>query len=402
MTAVIRRRTACLGLGVSMSVTVACRDDGPLSTGVTPDASETFAAVAAAPLFTQVSAGNFSTCGVTGTGKAYCWGIGFLTGDGSSADRSAPVAVAGDLVFRQISAGHQHSCGVTTDDRVYCWGSNFYGQLGLGSRGGNSAIPLPVAGGIRFRTVTTGHEHTCALTSDGHRAYCWGRNDTGQLGDGTTTHRASPRSVAGGRSWRQVSAGFASTCGVTATYQAFCWGSDDFGQLGDGADKVQRKAPSAVAGDHLFLQIDAGYQHVCAATTDQHAYCWGFGAFGTIGDGKRLNRFTPRAVVGTLVVRRVTAGAVNTCAETTTSRIYCWGYNHDGQLGIGFATDTTIARPQEVVGGLRFAQVSVGGGHVCGVTKSGETYCWGDNRFGNLGDGTTTDRFSPTQVVGSP
>ena len=311
-------------------------------------------------------------------------------------------AVAGALVFRQISAGHMHSCGVTTEDRVYCWGSNFVGQLGIGYSGGPSSSPMPVAGSLRFRTVTTGHEHTCALTADSRRAYCWGHNDTGQLGDGTTTDHPSPRAVVGGRVWRQVTAGYASTCGVTTTDVAFCWGADDFGQLGDGADKIQRNIPSAVAGGHRFSQIDAGYHHVCAVTTEQRAYCWGYGPFGTIGDGKHLNRFTPRAVLGNLLVSRVSAGSVDTCAETTVNRTYCWGYNYEGQLGIGIATDTVIPRPQEVVGGLRFAQVSVGGVHVCGAIKNGATYCWGHNRFGNLGDGTTDDRYSPTKVVGGP
>jgi alpha-tubulin suppressor-like RCC1 family protein len=181
---------------------------------------------------------------------------------------------------------------------------------------------------------------------------------------------------------------------------AFCWGSDEFGQLGDGPDKIQHNIPSAVAGGHLFSQIDAGYHHVCAVTTEQRAYCWGYGPFGTIGDGKLFNRSTPRAVAGNLLVSRVTAGGVDTCAETIGNRTYCWGYNHEGQLGIGVATDTVIPRPQGVVGGLLFAQVSVGGLHVCARTKTGTTYCWGDNRFGQLGEGTTNDRYSPTKVGG--
>ena len=114
---------------------------------------------------------------------------------------------------------------------------------------------------------------------------------------------------------------------------------------------MQHNAPSAVAGGHLFSQIDAGYMHVCAVTTAQRAYCWGFGAFGAIGDGKLLDRFAPRQVLGSLEVGagRAPAGSIPVL-ETTASRTFCWGYNHEGQLGIGFTTDTVVPRPTEIVG----------------------------------------------------
>ena len=381
-------------------LTTACHD------GTLPTAPESRSVVAPSsatpiPLFAQVSSGNMSTCALTSAGKAYCWGIGFMLGS-DLPDQSIPVPVAGDLVFRQISAGHMHSCAVTTGDRVYCWGNNHFGQLGTGSSGSRSDTPVPVSGKLKFRTVTTGSEHTCALTVDDRRAYCWGRNDNGQLGDGTTTSRPSPRAVSGGRVWRQVSAGSSSTCGITTAKLAFCWGLDNLGQLGDGPATMQHNAPSAVAGGHLFSQIDAGYMHVCAVTTAQRAYCWGFGAFGAIGDGKLLDRFTPRLVLGSLEVARVSAGGLVTCAETTANRTFCWGYNQEGQLGIGFTTDTVVSRPTEIVGPLRFTQVSVGGLHGCGRTASDTTYCWGNNEKGQLGDGTTDNRYSPTQVVGGP
>jgi alpha-tubulin suppressor-like RCC1 family protein len=223
----------------------------------------------------------------------------------------------------------------------------------------------------------------------------------GQLGDGTTTDRARPRPVGGGRAWRQVSGGYSSTCGVSTEKVAFCWGQDDHGQLGDGPEKARRLVPSAVAGSYRFIQIDAGYNNACGVTTGRRAYCWGWGPFGVNGDGKFLTRFSPSAVSGSLAVRRVSVGGNDACAETLDSRTYCWGYNSEGELGVG-APSGVLPRPNEVVGHHLFVQVSVGGLHACGVTANGTAYCWGDNRFGQLGDNSTSNRYSPTEVTGSP
>jgi alpha-tubulin suppressor-like RCC1 family protein len=390
---------ALLALAAAASLT-GCGDDP--AAPVQPASEPALASAAPAPHFTQLSGGGSFTCGITGAGRAYCWGYNNEgeVGDGSVGGvLVTPTPVAGGLVFRQLSAGGQHTCGVTTDDRVYCWGSNEAGQLGDGTRT-TRRTPVAVGGGRRFLYVTAGVYQTCAVGVSDRRAFCWGSNGFGQLGDGTTTERLTPTAVAGGRAWRQVSPGGFFTCGITTGNAAYCWGWDLDGRLGDGPEMVTRLTPSPVAGGYLFDQINAGYSHVCAVTTDQRAYCWGYGANGEIGDGKTLRRFTPRAVAGRLQVRRITAGGGFTCAETTTSRAYCWGLNGAGEVGNG-SSGTSVLKPAEVVGGHRFAQVTAGGSHACGRTETGVAWCWGFNAFGQLGDGTTTHRSSPTLVVGS-
>jgi alpha-tubulin suppressor-like RCC1 family protein len=365
-----------------------------------PTSTPSLAVTAAALTFHQVSAGETHTCGVTTENVAYCWGLNHYgeLGDGTTTDRARPVPVQGGLHFRLVSTGSDHTCGVTTENVAYCWGLNIYGQLGDGTTSDHSTTPVAVAGNRQFRLVDAGVAHTCALSYPDRRAYCWGNNGYGQLGDGSETVRRTPVAVVGARAFRSLAAGNAHTCAVTPTYQAYCWGYNRFGQLGDGTEVLQRSQPSLVAGGRQFVQVDAGWYHTCAVTPGERAFCWGNGRNGQIGDGRTYLRFTPRAVAGGLSFSRVTAGGAHSCGETTGNRAYCWGYNSSGQLGDG--TTTTRLTPTAVVGGLTFKQVTAGAGHTCGVSGADRAYCWGANYFGQLGDGTTTDRLRPTAVVG--
>jgi alpha-tubulin suppressor-like RCC1 family protein len=393
-----------------MAAVFGCGENPQSPTGADEAAGPRVAtAVSAGTLaFAQVSTGAFHTCGVTTAGRAYCWGgndKGQL-GDGTTVvnvTRTTPVAVVGGLRFRHVTAGYEHTCGVTTDDRVYCWGLNFFGQLGNGTQGSDHflvATPAEVVGGHRFRQVRAGYSHTCAITRS-DLAFCWGENIYGQLGDGTTIGdatpdrgRATPVRVLGELQWRQLSGGGEHTCGVTQTDQLYCWGLNDHGQLGNGTT-TNRLKPAPVSGGRQFRQVDAGGYHTCAVTTGNLAYCWGFNFVGALGDGTTTQRLTPGAVAGLRRFDHVNAGDLHTCGVTLARRGFCWGRNATGQLGDG----TTISRlrPVQPGGGLELRQVSGGLLHTCGVTTDDLAYCWGSG--GLLGDGTTTRRLLPVPVV---
>jgi alpha-tubulin suppressor-like RCC1 family protein len=247
--------------------------------------------------------------------------------------------------------------------------------------------PTLVGGGLRFYQVEAGTWHTCGVSYPDRKAYCWGYNQHGELGDGTVALRLSPVPVLGNQTFRQVSAGNWHTCGVTTMNVAYCWGRDSDGQLGNDNVRASRATPTLVAGGHQFRQLAAGMNHTCAVTTADQAFCWGSGE--QIGDGKALDRFTPRAVAGGLSFSRVSAGLFHTCGETTTNHAYCWGSNGRGQLGNGESTDAL--RPVAVAGGLTFGQLSAGGLHTCGRTTGSVAYCWGYGFFGQLGDGSSGD-----------
>lgn len=404
-----RQATRPLLVPAIMGVVFACHE-APVSPTVSDVVPTAGLASAAAPLvFRTVVAGiEWHTCGVTTTDKAYCWGIngsrdgGGALGDGNDVGlRSRPTAVLGGLSFRQVSGGDLHTCGVTTDDRAYCWGSNVDGALGNGTNAGTTR-PVAVAGGLHFRVVDAGGWHTCGLTTTG-RAYCWGNNTFGHLGDGTDNRRNVPVAVLGGHTFTQISASFEHTCALKASGEAWCWGSNRFGQLGIGTTRSRRQRPAKVAGGLVFAQISAGGRQqsgtTCAVTTGDRAYCWGNGNRGERGDNSTGEKqFSPKAVAGTRAFRGITSGDHHTCAVTTGNQAWCWGSNVWGALGDG--TTTSRTSPGRVLGGLAFARLSAGDGWTCGTTTAGAGYCWGSGSFGALGNGTVEDRFVPTAVVG--
>jgi alpha-tubulin suppressor-like RCC1 family protein len=397
-----------------------CSEDTESPTAPHAGAAPSVVASATGLAFRQISAGDKHTCGVATDDRAYCWGSGFPGEVGHGVPNfqycmdwddcvTRPAAVVGGLRFRVVSAGYDHSCGVTTDDRAFCWGSNENGTLGIGATTGPdvcagnesnwscSTVPVAVLGGLRFRTVSAGFNHTCGITTDG-LAYCWGSNASGQLGDGTTNTRPKPRLVAAGLRYHSVSAGAGYTCALTTDRWAYCWGGNASGQLGDSTHVARRLRPVRVAGGRGYRQLDAGWAHTCGIGSDSRAYCWGKGDVGQLGVGRVLTSLWPRRVAGGLRFDRVTAGSSHTCAEASDNRAYCWGLNSIGQLGDG--TQTQRLAPVPVIGGLLFAQLTAGESHTCGRTATDVLYCWGDNRWGQLGDGTLDFRLTPTAVLG--
>ncbi len=400
----------------------ACLDDVEGPSGPSRSAPA-YVSAATTPVFRQVSAGGSYTCGVSQDNKAYCWGtntsgelgIGISAGPETCQPfdmpcSSRPVAVAGGHRFRYVSAGEYHACGITTDNVAYCWGEGSNGELGTGDRK-SSMVPVAVATTLRFVQIAAGSGQTCGLRVPDRRAYCWGANNFGQLGIGSTAASelcgipsfsypcsTLPAAVAGGHTFREVTAGRLHTCGVTTTHKAYCWGSNRYGEVGDSSTAPLRRRPSLVVGGHAFVQIEAGGGQTCAVTETDRAFCWGYGGNGEIGDGTANVRFWPVRVAGGLRVERLSAGVAHTCAESTSNAAYCWGANVNGALGDG----TTLLRavPVAVAGRFTFAQVSAaqGGGHSCALTPAGAVYCWGSNFLGQLGDGTKEDRLSPTPI----
>jgi len=315
---------------------------------------------------------------------------------------SPPALAAGPtsvLAFRQVSPGGLHSCGVTESNQAYCWGFGANGRLGNGTTT-QHRVPVPVIGGLSFRQVSAGSSFTCGVTTD-DRAYCWGFNGRGQLGDGTETTRLAPVAVAGNHRFRQVSAGYDHACAVTTDQRAYCWGllTDDFpdASLGDGST-AGSAIPVRVTGGFAFRHVSAGVFHTCGVTTSNEAFCWGGNTHGQIGDGVRATsvRTRPTRVAGTRRFRQVDAGDLHSCAVTLASRAFCWGDNRAGQLGDG--TRTPRFSPRAVSGGIELDRVTAGQQYSCGEAGNNRTYCWGSNASGQLGVGD--DRGgSPTPVL---
>jgi alpha-tubulin suppressor-like RCC1 family protein len=222
------------------------------------------------------------------------------------------------------------------------------------------------------------------------------------LGDGTTTNRNVPVAVLGNHAFTQISGSWEHTCALKTSGEAWCWGANRFGQLGIGSDVGRKQRPTKVVGGHLFAQISTGGMQqrgtTCAVTTADKAYCWGDGSLGQRGDNTRgEEQYTPKAVSGTQLFDRISVGFDHACAITTANRAWCWGNNFSGYLGDG--TTALRTKPVRVAGTLAFARVGAGNQWTCGVTTGGTGYCWGLGVGGALGDGTTEDRHIPTPIA---
>jgi len=319
------------------------------------------------------------------------------------------------LTFSTVAAGFATSCALTTDSAAYCWGYDINGTLGTGpSTGASKSNPVKVLGGLAFSDLSVGYGHSCGVVRGG-AAYCWGVNDDGALGDGTTEFRYTPTAVTGSLVFTSISTGYGHSCGITTDQAAYCWGHAS--SLGSGSWDLQDPHPNpvVVTGGLHFAMVSVGIGDACGVTTDSVAYCWGDGTYGQLGDGVSIPRdgghasASPVPVVGGLKFATVSA-ADFACGITTAGAAYCWGPNIYGELGNGSGgpeactTYPCSTTPLAVLGGLTFATVSVGGEwrdtYACGVATSGAAYCWGGNDYGQLGDGTTTVRSSPVAVLG--
>jgi len=330
---------------------------------------------------------------------------GFIGCGGDGAPTSPPGATG--VAWAAVSAGFEHTCGLTTAGAAYCWGYNVYGQLGVGTTTGPescptanpdvtvycSLAPAPVAGGIAFAAVSAGAEHSCGVTAAG-AAYCWGYNYDGKLGDGTTTQRLTPVRVASDVRFATVGAGNTHSCGVTDAGVMYCWGFNGVGEVGDGTT-TKHLTPVLAAGGLNFAAVGLSAAHNCGVTAAGAAYCWGSNSEGELGDGTTTQRLTPVLVASNVRFAALARGIANghTCGVTAAGAAYCWGSNRTGQLGDG--TTTQRLTPVPVASSVRFTAVSAGSFHTCGLTAAGAAYCWGGNGAGQLGDGTGTDSFVP-------
>lgn len=316
-------------------------------------------------------------------------------------------------VLTGVVPGGLHTCAIDAAAALYCWGYNGNGTIGDGTRQ-HRYSPTQIGIGINFTQVATGIGHSCALTDAG-AAYCWGKNESGQLGDGTTTDRAVPTAVLGGLAFSSIDVGNTHSCALTTTGAAYCWGADSLGQLGDGSPAVRQLQPVAVSGGLTFSVIRAGNTHSCALQqTSGLAYCWGSNNTGQIGNGAGGNASTdrvtiPTSVSGGISFAQIDVGSSHTCAllsnQTAANKIYCWGWNASGQLGVS-TTETCrgtvpCARtPQKLPSNVKLIAITAGSSHSCGITSTGDAYCWGSNSNGQLGDGTTTAHTAPGLISG--
>jgi alpha-tubulin suppressor-like RCC1 family protein len=368
-----------------------------------------------------IDAGESHTCVLMSKGGVKCWGANVTgqLGDSTTTSRYTPVDVFG--LSSGVSAiavgggGNEgvgffgHTCALMSTGGVKCWGYNLYGQVGDGSTTFAITTPVDVSGlSSGVSAVATGLWHTCALMSTGG-VKCWGGNSRGQLGDGTTTSRYTPVDVSGLSSGvSAIAAGSKHTCALMSSGGMKCWGDNEHGQVGDGTT-TQRRTPVDVSGLSSGVSaISTCTTHTCALMSTGGIKCWGENTIGQLGDGTLTQRLAPVDVSGlSSGVSAIAAGSAHTCALMSTGGVKCWGNNDYGQVGDGSMT-ILIPTPVDVSGlSSGVSAIAAGGicwadggfGHTCALLSTGSVKCWGYNDNGQVGDGTITQRRTPTDVL---
>jgi alpha-tubulin suppressor-like RCC1 family protein len=410
----------------------------------------------------QVSCGDDHTAAIKTDGTLWTWGVNTSgkLGDGTTTSRLSPGTTAGGGTnWAQVSTAYGfYTAAIKTDGTLWTWGANDYGQLGDGTTTSRRSPGTTAGGGTNWAQVSCGYNHTAAIKTDG-TLWTWGVNTSGKLGDGTTTSRSSPGTTAGGgTNWAQVSCGVDHTAAIKTDGTLWTWGRNDYGQLGDGTT-TSRSSPGTTAGggtnwaqvsfvsdgtiaiktdgtlwtwgydpdnsshwspvttfggDTDWDQVSIGFTTggyvapgdvpgAAAIKTDGTLWIWGDNSiYGRLGIGETvLSLLSPATAFGggTNWKQVDCGGGAHTAAIKTDGTLWSCGYNGSGQLGDG----TTTMRSSPVTtagGGTNWKQVEGGDDHTAAIKTDGTLWTWGYNYYGQLGDGTTTDRSSPGTIAG--
>lgn len=316
-----------------------------------------------------------------------------ISGDTLS-PRSYQVYVLGALANRTLTKLSIKSATVCAGDydKSYCWGNETAGMLGAVA---DTTIPQQVQNGFTGQTMFAGSQHLCAILPAG-TVQCWGKNDSGQVGDGTTATTSAPVNVDASTFYQSLDLGMAHSCGITQPGELKCWGNNNNGQVGDGTSTT-RLTPTIVDPGVYYSKISVRFNHTCGITTSGTLKCWGFNMTGQLGDGTTTNRFSPTVIDAGTTYKDISTGLFHTCGITTANQLKCWGRNTSGELGLGTTVNQTT--PMFIDTGVSYNSISAGESFTCGITADQKLKCWGANQFGMLGLGNTDNQLSPTEVL---
>lgn len=352
--------------------------------------------------------GQSHSCAITPSpeGAVYCWGRGDSgqLGDGNGGNSSTAVKVSGISRAVAIAAGRSHTCVVLESGSVSCWGDNYNGQFGSGTTSNTPAkAPVTVSGVSDAADIASGESHLCILTKSGGMR-CWGRNDSGQVGVGSTTTPlpvSTPQGLGSGLA--TISAGYFNSCAMTSSGALHCFGWNRDGQLGS-ASPSNVTTPVAISSlGNSVTGSAGGYITNCALSVGQ-VFCSGRGNLGQLGVLNSTSS-TTQFVQSTAVpsgVAQLVYGRDTGYARLQSGSVMSWGANDKGQLGGGVTGGSISSAAGAVtVTNLAPAVTFVAGNelHACAVIQGGEVRCWGDNAFGQLGNGATNNSGVGTPVT---
>jgi len=363
---------------------------------------------------TSLSSTKDHACINQKSGKILCWGDGLngKLGTGSTSDESTPVPTSSSNAYNEIKDTYSvvtatsHTCSLTNSGKVYCWGEGDDSRLGQGSTAdSNSPVKVSFSEHRAVEMIATHDAHNCAIVDDG-TVHCWGKNADGQIGEGSqSTWFGNPTKVIGlGDSMASaISVGDGFSCAVLDNGSTYCWGKNNLGQLGDGTntDSTQPGMPTIMPWTTSAVTISSGKSHSCAILVNGQVACWGWNSYGQLGDDTLVDRSTP--VIAQLPSSKdavmIDVGISHTCAVMDDGSMYCWGLNANGQLGDGTTAFKKVPTQSQLPPGKSAVIISAGESHTCVLANDSAVYCVGSNSEGQLGDSTTIGRTSLVEVA---
>jgi len=355
-----------------------------------------------------VTAGSNHTVAIDADGSLWAWGSNSngQVGNKSTADCKSPVQIgtAADK-WKQVSAGDNHTVAIDTNNKRWVWGSNSNGQLGNGSSGANAEKnePSQIGDNKNWKLVSAGKDHTVAIDTD-NKLLTWGANGSGQLGNNSNTGSNSPVPIRNDKNWVQVSAGNNHTVAIDTNAKLWTWGSNSNGQLGNGNSGANEdsKIPVSIEADKNWVWVSAGNNYTVAIDGSDRLWAWGSNSSGKLGLGNiTADPEKPTLIGDTDKWLQVSAGNNHTVGIKTDGSLWAWGSNSSGQLGNNNSSGTTsqLNVPTQIGTDKNWAQVSAGNNYTIAIKTDGTLWAWGANNNGQLGDGTTSQRNTPTQVM---
>ncbi len=411
----ITKATDWKNVNAGHSYTVAIKNDGTLwawgnnsngqlGIGTSESTSVPTQEITKAEDWKNVSAGKWHIVALKNDGTLWAWGYNSYgkLGDGTITNRSVPTQENTEAAdWNYISAGSDHTISIKNDGTLWAWGYNGFGQIGDGTTTTRYISTQESTDALDWRYISTGGSHTVALKSDG-TLWVWGKNDVGQLGNGSSTKRdvLSPiQENSNTKNWMCISTGESHTVALKSDGTLWVWGSNTYGELGDGTS-IQRQVPvQEVTKATDWRNVYAGRRHTVAIKYDGTLWAWGWNYYGQIGDGTTENKLVPtQEITGATDWGSADAGYSYTTAIKNDGTLWTWGNNSSGEFGDG-TTENKSVPTQEITKATDWKNICTGNFHTVAIKNNGTLWAWGFNLFGLLGDGTTKNKSIPTQEV---
>ncbi len=329
-------------------------------------------------------------------------------GDGSLMQSDTPVLANGLNFVTAVAAGRRHSLALLSNGTVMAWGNGASGQLGDGEYA-SSDVPVAVEGLTHVTAIAAGADQSLALLSNG-TVMAWGGNESGQLGDGNTAESATPVAVKGLTGVTAIAAGGEHSLALLSDGKVMAWGANEDGQLGNGGTN-NSDAPVAVKDLTGATAIAAGGEHSLALLSDGSVMAWGSDQYGQLANSsvdppgeeeEPAERFSdvPVAVEGVSGVSAIAAGQRHSLALLAGGTVMAWGEDKYGELGDGsiLASEET---PVPVSGLSGVAEIAAGGEHSMALLGSGAVMTWGEDKYGELGNGSSGEPSDVPVAVGA-